>query len=450
MSIRFPQNGQGLPVLLVNPPNQPFFSKEILIEPIDLLGIGEDLRTRGVKVSALDMDAQQLRAADLPPLPPIVAIVWDYHIPLHGDSVTEEVTQICKHAAAKGSLVVIGGKPAVYSSEQTLRALGAHVYVGKGMAPAIEALSKGISLEAVPGIKFFKDNQLVCTAPTLEKKTPPPSVTSRDTLLDLNNYIDVRTILTSHGCHQACTFCHVTDFWKGWSARDSKSVITEIHALRDKLGAKKVLLLDDNALTDKKRMHQIAKETEGVALGCLGSADKFDEDLFAKMYKGGFRWIHFGAESGDDNVLKLNGKRVSTSQLKHAVKGAKAIGFRVRTSWILDLPHTSESSLSKTEDLIQELETEEIRLHFLSVRPGSELYKTQATFGTPFIHAPTASAGFVSTEKAHESLERILGTLATKGYNVVRDPSEVANFQHTKDVRVVSVCPLRYGMGWTL
>jgi hypothetical protein len=278
-------------------------------------------------------------------------------------------------------------------------------------------------------------------------------------LVQLSDYIDVRTVLSSRGCHQRCSFCHVPGFWGGWHGRPAESVAAEIGHLATRHGARKVLFLDDNALVDQKRMGLIASLVGGlglgVALGCLGSVSRFSPGLLETMRDGGFRWIHYGAESGDDRVLLEMGKRTTADGIRMCVAATRAAGLGVRTSWIMDPPGIDADGLKRTEDLILATQSEEIRLHFLALRLGSALRAEHAGLAsTQFIHQACqgVSLAAASPEEVAASLARILAALAARGYAVVRDPGEFADVRalrrRSPGLKIVSLCPMRYGLGW--
>ena len=192
-----------------------------------------------------------------------------------------------------------------------------------------------------------------------------------------------------------------------------------------------------------------------VAMGCLGSLNLFEDDMMEAMYEAGFRWIHYGVESGDNRLLKSIHKRVDADDVRRIVNRTRAMGFRVRTSWIMDLPHTTEDELRRTADLILELRTEEIRLHHLAIRMGSSIYEDYSDIpSTQYIHQGTQNQNLckVSPDRVRQVVEDIAAELDTGGYAVVRHPDEFIDVdalaRRSEGLTVVSLCPLRYGLGW--
>src|SRR6185437_3487346 len=105
--------------------------------------------------------------------------------------------------------------------------------------------------------------------------------------------------------------------------RPAHQVVGEIALLHTEFGARKVLFLDDNATAGRRRMLDICKDLQDrdmdVALGCLGTVVSHSRETAQAMADAGFRWIHFGAESGDDTLLERMGKRTTRAQITQAV-----------------------------------------------------------------------------------------------------------------------------------
>lgn len=464
---------QSSNIVFINPPNAPFTSAGILIEPIDLLGLTSWTASLGHDVSLLDMDVKCLVASDLTNIfnnawPKVLVIVFDYHIPLHDVGANNQIKAICETAREHGCTTILGGKIATFWNEEKLQNINADMYVAYEMEYVLrdlfEVLSNGQSLthdniQHIKGVRYMH-NAILHDNGVYPNKVDLTSLPISDrNLIDLDDYIDVRTLLSSRGCNLKCTFCHVPGFWGLWRGRSAVSVADEIECLVQQHGAKKILFLDDNAIVQPKRMQDIATEIQNrhikVALGCLGTIHKYDANALEKMYDGGFRWIHYGAESGDDNQLAQMGKKITSEKIMQAVKGTQNAGLRVRTSWIMDMPNLTADSLLKTEDMILGIGSEEIRLHFLTLRLGSILHSERLHLDTPqFIHNGKQNLNIsgVDDKMIEDSVQRILDGLVKQGYTVVRNADEFKNVAALKirspGLKIVSLCPLRYGLGW--
>lgn len=469
-------NHKGSDILFINPPNFPFTSSGILIEPIDTLGLASWTKHLGYSCSILDMDVKELLAKDLDKIlqikPKIIIIVFDYHIPLHDVGANSEIKNICDWARTNNIHSVLGGKAATFMEKEKLKNIfGADFYISYEMEYTLKEIFDRLlttnelanknthALNNVKNISFEYKNKFIIQ-PHREEKVQLNDLPIPDrNLLDLNDYIDVRTMLSSRGCNLQCTFCHVPGFWGWWRARTPELVVDEMETLHYEHHAKKILFLDDNAFVQPKRMMNISdiiqERNLQVKWGCLGTIDRYNPEALEKMAKSGFAWIHYGAESGDDEQLSTMGKRITNSKISHAVKGTQKLGIRVRTSWILDMPNLTIEGLKKTEDLILSQGSEEIRLHFLTLRLGSILHNERQEIQTPqFIHnnKQNINLSSVSSDDIEKSVEYIVNNLVSQGYKVVKNAKDFKNVEKLKEnnpeLRIVSLCPLRYGLNW--
>lgn len=458
-------------ILVVNPPNVPFSSQGILIEPIDVLSTASFIAGLGHEVRLLDMDVKQIKGEDIalhvnPKDFDITVIIYDYHIPLHCDGTLDAVKDIAKVCKAAGNRVIVGGKTATYKPEQLLDGSNdIDVLVRNEMEPTLnELLSLNEwtqeNLQDIPSLTLLdSDGVLKNTLDTKKKFDLDTLPIPNRNLIDLSDYIDVRTLLSSRGCHQKCDFCHVPGFWGGWRSRDAMNVADEIEMLVNNHNAEKILFLDDNTTVNRKRMLSLCDELirRGVktTLGCLGSLSLFDQEMMERMYEAGFRWIHYGVESGDDELLSKIHKRITAEDINRIVEQTRTIGFRVRTSWIIDLPESTEEQIKKTADLILSTRTDEIRLHHLSVRMGSQYFEQYADIpSTQYIHNGGQNQNLSNVEKSYvkDTIEMLVSELEKDGYATVRHPDDFKNIdalrEKSPDMKIVSLCPLRYGLAW--
>lgn len=461
-------------VLFLNPPNAPFTSRGILIEPIDTLGLASWTEHLGYPTRLIDMDVKQLLADDLNGIldnrwPEVIVIVFDYHIPLHDAGTNAQIEAICKIARSHGSKIILGGKAATFLDSNKL-GIKADVYIAHEMEQTLsELLALPVSqwttgnLQQIQGIRYWSDNtyqNLITTSERSNKISLDTLPVSNRKLIDLSDYIDVRTLLSSRGCNLQCTFCHVPGFWGWWRGRHAQLVADEIELLVNDFNVQKILFLDDNAMVKPQRMEDISallKERNiKVALGCLGTIERYRQQTVEKMYEGGFRWIHYGVESGDNTQLAMMGKRINQEKIWQAVKGTQQAGLRVRTSWIMDMPEMTPEALKHTEEMILSLGSEEVRLHFLTLRLGSILHEQYQGIETPqFIHKGQQNLNISALPETliEQSVHRILDGLVKQGYTVVRNAQEFLDVdalrQRSAGLKIVSLCPLRYGLGWT-
>jgi anaerobic magnesium-protoporphyrin IX monomethyl ester cyclase len=446
-------------IMLINPPSIPFNNKKVLIEPIDLLTLATYLNQFSHEIKVVDMDIKRMNFQSLQNLilkfsPEVMILPFDYHIPLHNQGSVEIVKRICVLSKKHKLKTIVCGKTATFFPEEFLNS-GANIVI-KGEAELSLKLLLELpkwtinNLLKINNLCFKIDKKIFFTRSSNKKidlnELPIPN---RD-LLDISDYIDVRTIWTSRGCNNLCSFCATPNFWGNWRARNAKKVVDEIIYLKKRYNSKKILFLDDNATFYKERMKSISKEILKrkikIKLGCLGSISNFDFRTMQLMYKAGFRWIHYGIESGSQRILNSVRKGVSITTIHKVIQDTKKIGFRIRTSWILDLPQMTLEDYIATKSLIIQSNSDEIRLHYLTPRVGTKFENINPK--NQYIHSNISSCNH--TQELKKFTKLLISELVNKNYTLIKTQSFWNNPKDFSkaNFKFVSFCPSRYGIGW--
>lgn len=264
--------------------------------------------------------------------------------------------------------------------------------------------------------------------------------------------MDTRTIITSRGCIGNCTFCTTPYFFGKWTAKTPKQVVDEIEILIKKYHAKKIMFLDDNATVSKTRMLEICEEIKKRNLNCLfgalASLKTYDEDMFQKMYEVGFRWIHFGIESGSSRILNSMNKFFNIDITKKIITNVKKLGYRVRISLILDYPGTTAEDIEKTKKLILETMPHEIRFHYLTYRVGTPIFIKRGSnkITSQYIHQ---SKKEVKDRKLSFAIDKLIEELKNKNYEIITDNINWNKYNNmSKTTKIAAFTPIKYGMCW--
>ncbi len=458
-------------ILLINPPNIPFSEQKLLIEPIDIIALATYLQELNHNIKFLDMDCKQLNIDDLTNYienqykPDIVIVSYDYHIPLHTQKALENIAQICNKLRKYNLKTIMIGKTVTYNPKIIddinfdIGIIGESENIITNILNA--NLDKPEEVAQINGIVFKRNNEIIINKSSEERydldKLPIPN---RD-LAELKDYIDIRSMLTSRGCINRCDFCPTYNYWGNWRGKTAENVVKEIKYLVNKYDTKKIIFLDDNATANKERMREISniiiKDKINIKLGCLASINTYDKEVFELMYKAGFRWIHFGIESGSQKVLENNNKKFDVEYAKEVIKEIKRIGFRVRTSFIFDLPSTQAEDMKKTIDFILETQPDEIRGHFLTLRLGTTIYDNlskEKEIPSQYIHSdkPLLENEEYSNSKMLQDIDYLINRLEAKEYKIVRDVKEWEDLEKLRNkegkIKFLSFCPSRYGIDW--
>lgn len=451
-------------IIFINIPNVPFTDKSILIEPIDILTVATYIKFLGHRVSILDMDVKRMEVIELNGYftnnPNDVAVfLYDYHIPLHNDSSIVNLLwalSICKDHNIK---TIVGWKIATYRPEILFQT---NNLVDIAISNEVElSLSRILEnedwnyyiLTEIPWISFKNWDKLIRTDRNINKISLDLLPIADRELIDIDDYIDVRTILSSRSCTMKCSFCNVPNFWWDRRVRSPQSVVSEIEYLVNKFWAKKILFLDDNTTIEQDRIDKICdlliEKNLWVSLGCLGNILNFDERIMNKMYLAWFRWIHYWIESGNPSVLASINKNFNLDEVRKNILKTKNIWFLVRTSWILDLPSSNSTAIEDTINLILETQTDEIRIHRLVKRLWSKLwlYVSLNNSWSQYIHGNFEDRESLNSDNLFDKTRFLKEQLLANNYRVLTNTEDNLNITKS-DKKLVSFCPLKYWHNW--
>jgi radical SAM superfamily enzyme YgiQ (UPF0313 family) len=225
--------------------------------------------------------------------------------------------------------------------------------------------------------------------PTDLDRLPFPTRTEGDFVLGQPHL----SLLSSRGCSAHCTFCQSGNYGNRyhdqpkWRPRGVNSIISEILELSQTYGANTFSFVDDDflgacpdgpprarafaaALLDMAPEHQFSWSIE-----CR--VDEIDPELFAMMRDAGLKHVFMGVESGNEQDLRLFGKRTHLVQATNAIEALRSLGIEVTIGFIMFQPFSSRTEL---EDNIRFLRDNRVAsvarmTNYLQLYPGSPLVR---------------------------------------------------------------------------
>ena len=442
-------------ILVINPPNKPFTNESILAEPIDVLQVATIIKQKYENVMVIDMDVNRMENNINDYLKDnIIVFVYDYQLPLHTSDTVANMFEIINNTNKKSKFIIIGKTSSYYYEKFLNNGFDVVIngIVDDSIIKVIDGFVNEKDLSIIPNIEIKKENEIIITEKTkIDNKFDLLKYPDRS-FIDLDKYMDTRTMITSRGCIGKCSFCTTPTFFGNWNGKNSKQVVDEIEYLINNFNTKKIMFLDDNMTVNKKRMYEICNEIENRKIkclfGCLSSIICYDKEMFIKMYSVGFRWIHFGIESGSPKILNLMNKPMDIKNIKQIIKEVKIIGYRVRTSFILDYPGSTKEDIIATRNLINELEPHELRLHYLAYRVGTPVFENNKNIKnkTQYIHSNHPN---IENDELTEEINLLIDDLAKKGYKLVFDDVNWNKYNLLdKNTKFASFIPIKYGMCW--
>lgn len=193
-------------------------------------------------------------------------------------------------------------------------------------------------------------------------------------------------IVTLRGCPYSCRYCDKQSVGKEVHLRPVESVLEEIDMLMEKHQTRSFVIYDDIFTLNRRRLETFCDEFKerNLQWRCWARADLVDEPMLQMMKDSGLTSITFGIESGDDNVLKRIGKRITSKANYSALLTCKKIGLPVRCSLMYGNPGENYVSLTNTIEMVRFCQPEEYNLAVLAPTPGSEFWNNPEKYGLKF------------------------------------------------------------------
>jgi anaerobic magnesium-protoporphyrin IX monomethyl ester cyclase len=192
--------------------------------------------------------------------------------------------------------------------------------------------------------------------------------------------------LTSRGCPFQCTFCETKlTFGRSFRYHTTERVLREIE---DRMGHgfTSFQFYDDIFTANKKRVHDLCRgiidKGWKIEWMCWTRTNCVDDETLALMKKAGCYMIVFGAESGDDELLKLIKKSLTTQQNFDGIQLAKKHGILTCSSFMLGLPQETREQTLKTIDFSIKSGLDYAVFPITEPYPGTELWVDAQKYGS--------------------------------------------------------------------
>lgn len=276
----------------------------------------------------------------------------------------------------------------------------------------LEAIENHNDPSAIENLIFKKNGEYI-TTPKAElfdqDALPPLPYEKLNYFYPLKHYLG-KTFLgtktaayhSSMGCPFTCSFCAVVPIYNArWKGKSAQLIYKDIKFLKDTYGANAVEFHDNNFFVSEKRTVEFSKliKDENIVWwgeGRIDTINKYSDENLALMKEAGCKMIFFGAETGNDAILKQmdKGGTQTGEQIKKFAARMKKFSIIPEYSFVLGLPAESPEKVMKQidEDIefiktIKEINPDtEIIIYVYSPVPteGSELYKMVTDSGFNF------------------------------------------------------------------
>ena len=188
-------------------------------------------------------------------------------------------------------------------------------------------------------------------------------------------------ITTSRGCPYRCIFCSVRlSMDNRFRPRSPENVVNEIEYWY-KRGWKEFELNDDCFSVDidraKKICDLIIERNLKIKYYCFNGlrVDRVDRELLQKMKESGCKFISYGVESGNNEILKTIKKGITLEQVKRAIEITNEVGIENSGTFIIGHPGENFEKAMSTLRLAEKLPFSYVSFCNLVPYPGTELFE---------------------------------------------------------------------------
>jgi radical SAM superfamily enzyme YgiQ (UPF0313 family) len=276
----------------------------------------------------------------------------------------------------------------------------------------IDALESGGAYTDIKNLVYMAEGRIIRNPKEdlIDQETLPPLPYDKlDHFYSIGRYLGKtclgnRTLAyhSSIGCPFTCSFCAVVPIYEArWKARSAATVYRDIRYIRDRWGADAIEFHDNNFFVSEKRTLEFSRLIRPDNMswwgeGRIDTIDRYKDSTLAAMRESGCRMIFFGAESGNDEVLKKMDKGGTQSAAQIRAFAGRMAKFDIipEYSFVLGTPAGSPEQVMKQieQDIafIREIKSinpqTEIVIYIYSPVPteGSALYETVKAAGFHF------------------------------------------------------------------
>lgn len=186
------------------------------------------------------------------------------------------------------------------------------------------------------------------------------------------------TVLSSRGCPYNCSFCFKGVVGRTYRQRSPENIVEELRQLQQQYQVRNFYFIDDLFTIDVRRLEKIMdyfiEQKMDVRWRCLARVDRVNPELLHKMYAAGCRQVHFGIESGNEEVLKATAKHINLEQIRRAIEWTAESGIDSKGYFILGLPGDTEETMEQTIEFASSLPLTEAMFSIATPFPGTRLW----------------------------------------------------------------------------
>ncbi len=243
------------------------------------------------------------------------------------------------------------------------------VYEGEtAFLQLVEAVGAQRDLSGIPNV-LYKDDAGIHTSELTYSEDmpslPPPDFDG----LPLDRYFlptRILPYLATRGCYWGrCEFCdHGEGYTAGYRTKKIDQIIEEIQHLRDRYQTRHFHFTDESypPALFRKLTRRLIETSTNIAWTTHMRFEKglLDQEVWSDAAASGCKYLHFGYESGNERVLKLMDKAVTTEVMERSLQLSSTVGIWNHVMGFFGFPGETEAD---ARDSIKFLEDHRDHVH---------------------------------------------------------------------------------------
>lgn len=338
----------------------------------------------------------------------------------------------------------------------------------KSFPALLQALQNNMPYEFIHNLIYKTNGQII--------KTPKDELYDMDELPPLpydrlnsfyplkyylgKTYLGTKTIAyhSSMGCPFKCSFCAVVPIYNArWRGKSAPLIYKDIKYLKDKFGGNAIEFHDNNFFVSEKRTMEFAKLIKPEQMtwwgeGRIDTIDKYSDASLATIRESGCKMIFFGAETGNDDILKKmdKGGTQTAAEIRSFAERIAKFDIIPEYSFVLGTPADTPEQVMKQIDLdiafIKEIKQinpkTEIIIYVYSPVPNENSDMYHKVLGSGF-HFPETLEDWISPAWENFDLRKnpLTPWLNAEMINKIKDFETVLNgyYPTVSDIRLTRI-----------
>ncbi len=396
-------------------PEEPYIHNRLFV-PLDLSLAAAMLRERGIQVQIVDAHAlrlcpkdvaAQVRGCDKVFITSSALDRWE----CPNTDVEPFVSCARTLAQAVPELYTMGVHGTVRPAEM-LPLTDARAAIMGEPELAILDIAAGLDLEKIPGLCLpgeGPEGEVRFTSPRMGQLELDEAPLPAFDLLPMERYEHVimgpRSVMleASRGCPFKCTTCLQAMYGPNYRKKSGDKLIRDVRFAVEEHGARNITFIDMEFCLNTEAVEQLCDFLVGKRYDlqwcCSTRADAVNPELLRKMKAGGCSLIHYGVESGDQQVVDRINKRLELSRVEQAVRWTQEAGIEALAFFMFGLPGETWQQMKNTVSFANKLRPDYVSYHIFTPYPCTAAFEAVGEPAEPLF--PSNSGEYTAEELDH-------------------------------------------------